>query len=237
MKNMKRYLQTIAMMILAAGATVLTGCGEDDPVTPPDYGESSVTFLHANPGRPSGVGFYRNDSTQVGSGTTVYEGFFTATTPNGPSVKYTVKSGSGEALRSVSGAQDTVKNTMVVYTGSATTDSLFMASSTWTEPGTNAAVRFIHASQGAGARDLRMGAPGGAAIAQNLRYKQANGSYITVPIATDTLWIVDPSDAANNVAVPINLMAGRGYSIVFIGTENPVDPQFAWKGLIIADPN
>lgn len=237
MKNMKRYLQTVAAMILAAGATILTGCGGDDPVTPPDYGMSSVTFLHANPGRLDNVGFYRNDSTLIGS-LVNYGTFFTATTPNGPSVKYTVKHASGAPLRSTTGAQDSTKNTMVIYTGSATTDSLFMASSLrLPSTGTSAAVRFIHAAQGAGARDLKMTDPNGGSIAQNLSYKQANGSYVSVPIATESLWIVDPVDSTNNIEVPINLQSGQGYSVVFIGAENAIDPNLGWKALIVADPN
>lgn len=238
MKTMRLYLQMTALFTLLLGGTMLSGCGEDDPVTPPDFGESSITFLHANPGRSSGVAFFRGDTTRIGTGTTAYGQFFTATTPNNPSVKYSVKATDGTTLRSVTGSQDSAKRTMVIYTGSATTDSLFMASSTKINAGTNATVRFIHAAQGASGRDLRIGDPTGPAIATNLGYKGANGSYISVPTTTQTLWIVDPSDTTHNVAVPTgNLMAGQSYSVVFTGVENPVSAEFGWMGLLIADPN
>lgn len=236
MKNMKRYLQAAATMILAAGATMLTGCGDDDPVIPPDYGESSVTFLHANPGRPDNVGFYRNDSILIGS-LVDYGTSFSETTPNGPSVKYTVKHASGTPLRSTTGVQDTSKRTMVLYTGDPSTDEAFFASSTRGSVGTGAAVRFIHAAKGAGPRDLKIGEPAGGAVASNLAYKSSNGAYVSVAAETDTLWIVDPTNAANNMAVPVDLMPGQGYSVVFIGSEGAIDPELGWKALIITDPN
>ncbi len=235
---LKRYA-TMAMVLLGAGimGTAVTGCGDDDPVEPIDLGSSQVTFLHANPGRPSGIAFFRADTMPVRSGTTDYGNFFNVTMPNADRAKYSVKAADGTTLRSATAEQDSAREMMVIYTGSATTDSMFIATSQKIKPGTKAAVRFIHAAQGATARDLRIGDPQGPAIAQNLSYRGANGSYITLSTDTKSLWIVDPSDTTNNVEVTINPMAGQGYSIVFVGTKTPVDPVYGWKGLVIADPN
>ncbi|MCE2504464.1 MAG: hypothetical protein J4G05_10470 [Chlorobi bacterium] len=51
LRNLLRFT-TYGLAVLFPGSFGLTGCGEDDPVVPPkDLGFSSVTFLHANPGR------------------------------------------------------------------------------------------------------------------------------------------------------------------------------------------
>ena len=239
MKQLLNRAITMAMVLLGAGVigTSITGCGGDDPVEPVDLGSSKVTFLHANPGRSSGVAFFRADTMQVGSGTTAYASFFNATLPNAERAKYSVKAADGTTLRSATSAQDSAREMMVIYTGSATSDSLVIATSQKITPGTKAAVRFIHAAQGATARDLRIGDPQGPAIAQNVSYRGSNGAYITLSTDTESLWIVDPSDSTNNREVTIDPQAGEGYSIVFIGAENPVDPAFGWQGLIVADPD
>ncbi len=239
MKTMKRTAQkfaAICMLLLGAGS-MMVGCGEDDPVIPPDFGESLVTFLHANPGRVGNVAFFRSDTIQITTMTPKYGEFFNAMTPNGSSIKYLVKATDGTSLKSVRAEQDSGKVTMVVFTGDANADEVFFAASTKGNTGTNAAVRFVHAAKDAGTRDLRIGDPAGAAISSNLSYKGASGAYISVSTNTDTLWIVDPADAANNIAIPVTLTAGLGYSIVFHGSEGAIDPALQWQGLIIADPS
>lgn len=236
---LKRYM-TMTMMLLGAGliGTSMTGCGDDDPVEPIDLGSSQVTFLHANPGKTSDVAFFRADTMPVKSGTIEYANFFSVTLPNADRVKYSVRAADGTVLRSATSDQDSARQMMVIYTGSGTSDSMVIATTQKIKPGTKAAVRFIHAAQGAGARDLRIGDPQGSAIAQNLSYRGANGSYITLELTTQSLWIVDQSDSTNNIEVPVpNLAAGQSYSIVFIGAKSPpAQPASAWQGMVIADP-
>jgi hypothetical protein len=237
------YRKLLGLLFTAAlGAVTMVGCGGDDPVAPPpDLGSSSVTFLHVNPGRDAAVAFFRADTIQIGSGATAtpqYAGFFKATVPNGTNLKYTAKATSGQVLASGTGSHDSSKIATVVYAGDALLHEIFVASTTRIEPGAgNVAIRFIHAAKDAGARILKANSANGTTISTQ-SYKGASGSYVTIPATTTSIWIVDT--ATTNPKAPIevqigDLSAATSWSVVFFGTENPVQPSLAWTGQLIAD--
>ncbi|MGE3802248.1 MAG: hypothetical protein AB7H80_14625 [Candidatus Kapaibacterium sp.] len=230
-----------SLALLLVGSFGLTGCGEDDPVTPPkDYGFSSVTFLHANPGRITGIAFFLGDTTLISADASEqpqYEGTFKKTVPNGESQKYTVKDLSGTELASTTAAHDSSQYIMVIYSGNATASDVFVAATKKisSSSGGKVAVRFVHAAKDAGSRSLKIGAADGASIASNVSYKGASGAFISVDVATDTLWIVDESGAKAAIPVPVNLSVGEVWTIVFHGSEGALTPELKWRGTPIAD--
>ena len=230
------------MAALLLGSFGLTGCGEDDPVTPRDFGFSKVTFLHANPGRKdSKVAFFWGDTVAVSSSRPSYLGTLNATVPNGENLKYSVKALDGTTLALATGAHDSAQHAMVVYTGNALTDDLFVAATKKISSSSSgkAAVRFVHAAKDAGPRALKIGTPEGATIAANVSYQRASGAFISIDAATDTLWIVDNSDGKDPIPVPVNLSLANVWTIVFHGVENPADPvvdaDLKWRGTPVAE--
>lgn len=235
----RRGLRTGLLTIAAAGL-LLVGCNDDDgPTDPPrDFGTSNVTFLHVNPGREGAVAFFRGDSIRIGTQQTVdYESMFKASVPNGENLRYMVTSLSGQTLATATGSHDSSQITTVVYSGDAVTDDLFIVSTEriTTNPG-SVAVRFIHAAKDAGARSLHINDSVGAAVAQNLEYKEGNATFISVPIVgTTSFWIVDPTKNTAAIEVPINLAFGSAWTIVFHGARTAIDPDLRWQGSPIAD--
>lgn len=240
MKGAKKELGKVlwGLLVIAVSGMTAVGCGDDDPVDPPkDFGTSSVTFLHANPGRDGEVAFFRGETTRIGSDALGYAETFKATVPNGENLNYTIKSLSGQTLTSSTGTHDSSQYAMVVYTGDAVTDEAFVVATKKISTSTgNVAVRFVHAAKDAGERSLHINDSTGAAVQQNLAYKAGSTTYVSVPVlGTNSFWIVDPSHSTPAIEVPVNLAFGSAWTIVFHGARNAIDPNLAWKGTPVAD--
>ena len=141
-------------------------------------------------------------------------------------------------LGSGTGSHDSSKITTIVYAGDALLHEIFVATTTRIDPGAgNVAIRFIHAAKDAGARILKANSANGTTIATQ-SYKGASGSYVSIPTTTASLWIVDTATTNPKppIEVPVlDLTSATSWSVVFYGTENPVTPNLAWTGQLIAD--
>ena len=232
-------ISSLRPLLLLLPLLFLSACSEDDPVEPIDFGSSPVTFVHANPGRGGDVvSFFRNDTVSLGA-PIGYKNNLLTTVPNGTSRKYTVKAGDGTTLRTKVGGHDSSEVATVVYAGNATTNDLFVLETTKVKPaGDNAALRFVHASKSATRRELRIGGPNGAPIA-DIGYGEASNAYVTAPAtSTTSLWVVDEliDPDKNNREFPVSLTGGKSYTIIFIGNDSALVDNLKWDLLVLEDP-
>ena len=226
-----------SLAILLTGSFLFTGCGEDDPVVEPkDYGSSKVTFYHVNTGLVNEVAFFRSDSIPVSSTHPMYEGTVNATVPNGENLSYSVKGLDGTVLASTTGSHDSSQFATVIFSGNANQKDLFIAKSEKIEVAEgNVAIRFVHAASDAGPRSLKIGSAAGAPVASGISYMGASDKYVLVGSDTKALVIVDETTSKPPITLTVDLSSGKVWTVVFHGTEAPVDEAYKWTGSLISD--
>jgi len=228
-----------ALLTVVLIGPALTGCGDDEPTAPVELdGVSNITMMHANPGFANDVYFFRGSSTTLNVALT-YGNFSMQEIPNGNSVTLTAKGTDGTKLTSTSSKIDSGLHHMVIFTGSATSNELFVASTAdLTDIGAgNAAVRFIHAEKDAKGRNLRLNNTNGPLLtASEVVYKKGS-AFVTVPVSsTESFWIVNASDPDAAIQVDATgLEEGNYYAVVLHGAKAAVTQATQPKGTLVKE--
>jgi|GEM_PF-3120185 len=237
-RSTRLFKSLLAAAALALPAIAMTGCGDDDPVTPPaPAGNSTINMFSANPGlgtstpirfRRAGV-----DLATVNYGTTK-----TATIPNGNST-IDIVAADGSGLGSASLSLDSTKRAIVLFSGKVDQKDAYAVTTALTTPQSgNAAVRVVHASQNAGDIGVKVNSVNGLPFTNSLSYKNGT-AYLDLPVLSLTqLVITKANDTTELLSIPITPGLGNGkrYAVIVYGSADPAAlPDAKLKAEIIEE--
>jgi hypothetical protein len=228
---------------LLLGAAVIAGsfsaCSDDTVAPDPNLGKKApITLLNVNTDLFAPV-IFADGTTNISS--SVPYGVETVVQTQIGDRTIAVKSISGSTTYSSTGVKiDTTRPVWVVHTGTASAPTAFAVDAVGSTPSAGKAlVRLIHATKDLnGTVTLKLGDKDGATLASNVEYKKAS-TFTSVDTNQHTLVLTKAAttDTLEVPAIPVNLVAGKLYTVIVYGSPSAsADPAVKLTAKIVAEP-
>jgi hypothetical protein len=233
------FLKSILLLGTAVMAFGFSACGDDVVAPDPNLGKKApITLLNVNTDLFAPV-IFADGTTNIS--TSVPYGVETVVQTQIGQRTISVKSISGSTTYASTGVQiDTTRPVWVVHTGTASAPAAFAVDAVGGTPSAGKAlVRLIHATKDVnGTVSLKIGDKDGATLASNVeKYKASNFTSIDTNQHTLVLTKAATTDTLEVPAIPVNLVAGKLYTVIVYGSPSAsADPAVKLTAKIVAEP-
>jgi hypothetical protein len=237
-----RFSTVLKSSVLLGTAVIALGfsaCSDDTVAPDPNLGKkSSVTLLNVNTDLPVPV-IFADGTTNISS--SVPYGVETVVQTQIGDRTISVKSTSGTTTYASTGVKiDSTRPVWVVHTGTASAPVAFAVDAVRSTPSAGKAlVRLIHATKDVnGTVTLKLGDKDGATLASNIeKYKASTFTSVDTNQHTLVLTKAATTDTLEVPAIPVNLVAGKLYTVIVYGSPSTqADPAQKLTARIVAEP-